>query len=62
LDVEGGVPAIFVSYGECAVVARGVRIGEDLLSKCGFAGDVAPVLSKGDEELLIRTETADRRR
>jgi hypothetical protein len=32
LDVEGGVPAVFVADGEGAVLAGGVGVGEDLLA------------------------------
>ena len=39
LDVEGGVPAVFVADGEGAVLAGGVRVGEDLLAESGVAGD-----------------------
>ena len=33
LDVEGGVPAVVVADGEGAVLAGGVRVGEDLLAE-----------------------------
>ena len=59
LDVEGGVPAVFVADGEGAVLAGGVGIGEDLLAESGVAGDGAPVLTEGDEELLVAGEAAD---
>ena len=39
LDVEGGVPAVFVADGEGAVLAGGVGIGEDFLAQCGVTSD-----------------------
>ena len=60
LDVECGVPTVFVADGEGAVLAGGVGIGEDLLAKCGVASDASPVLTEGDEELLVWAEAVDR--
>ena len=59
LDVEGGVPAVVVADGEGAVLGGGVGIGEDLLAQGGVADDAAPVLTKGDEELLVAGEVVD---
>ena len=59
LDVEGGVPAVFVADGEGAVLGGGVGVGEDLLAEGGVADDGAPVLTEGDEELLVAGEVAD---
>ena len=55
LNVECLVPAIFVADSERSVLAGGVGIGEDLLAEGGVASDGAPVLSEGDEELLVWT-------
>ena len=52
-DVEGGVPAVVVADGGGAVLAGGVGVAEDLLAEDGFAGDGAPVLTEGYEELLV---------
>src|ERR1700733_4937936 len=59
LDVEGGVPAVFVADGEGAVLGGWVRVGEDLLAECGVTGDGSPVLREGDEELLVAGEVVD---
>ncbi len=59
LNVEGGVPAVFVADGEGAVFARRVRVAQDLLAQGGRAGDGAPVLAEGDEELLVAGEVVD---
>ena len=59
LDVEGGVPAVFVADGEGSVLSGRVRVGEDLLTQGGVAGDGAPVLREGDEELLVAGEVVD---
>ena len=39
LDVEGGVPAVVIADGVCAVRSWGVWVGEDLLAESGFAYD-----------------------
>jgi hypothetical protein len=59
LYVEGGVPAVFVADGEGTKLAGRVRIGEDLLAQGWVAGDGAPVLAEGDEELLVSGEVVD---
>ena len=58
-DVEGCVPAVVVADGAARISAWSVRIGEDLLAEGGVAGDGAPVLGEGDEELLVAGEVAD---
>jgi hypothetical protein len=59
LDVEGGVPAVVVADGGGAEFVGGVGVGEDLAPEGGVAGDGAPVLSEGDEELLVAGEVVD---
>ena len=59
LDVEGGVPAVVVADGGGAEFAGGVGIDEDLLAESGVASDGAPVLTEGDEELLVAGEVVD---
>ena len=59
LDVEGGVPAVFVADSESAILAGGVGIGEDFLAKCGVTSDASPVLPEGDEELLVGAQAVD---
>ena len=59
LDVECGVPAVVVADGGGAEFAGGVGIDEDLLAEGGVAGDGAPVLAEGDEELLVAGEVVD---
>ncbi len=56
LDGEGLVPAVDVANGLGAIVAGGVRVGEDLLAQSGIPGDGGPVLAEGEEELLIGSE------
>src|ERR1700721_104260 len=58
-DVEGVVPTVFVADCESAIFAGCVGIGKDLLAQGSGTGDIAPVLSEGDEELLIAGEVID---
>src|SRR5580704_1694324 len=57
LDVECGIPGVDVADSICAVLGRGVRIGHHLLAKGGFTLFRSPVLSEGDEELLVAGES-----
>ena len=58
-DVEAGVPAVLIANGEGAVLGGGVGIGQDALAEGGVADDASPVLSEGDEELLVAGEVID---
>jgi hypothetical protein len=46
LDVEGGIPAVFVTDGEGAVLSGWVVVGEGLLVEGSIAGDTSPVWAK----------------
>src|SRR5580693_8613991 len=57
LDVESRIPGVDVADPVCAVLGGGVRVGHHLLAERGFTLFRSPVLSEGDEELLVAGES-----
>lgn len=52
-NVEGVVPCVDIAHRVRPELRRGVRISNDLLAEGCIARFRAPVLAKGDKELLI---------